>query len=251
MEFLHGGVIKEVWLAVRDLDRAIHFYTTILGLDPSRIRGNYAVYELEGSRFIVKEEPRASRPPPGSSGLYHVAFTVNSMESLAGVLRSIMRSRLPLMGAADHGFTLAIYTVDPEGNGVEVYWDKPGYEGKLATRPLDLEGLASLGDPGKYAVSIGHYHIKVKSLEEAEEFYSRLLGMRVTERGYPGALFFAYGDYHHHVGANVWETRWGVYGEKPPRPHVGLDKVVISPPRELKTLRGTYEDPAGHIIHLV
>lgn len=237
-------------LVVRDLDRAASFYSLILNSEP-QYRGGKAVFELEGSSLVLREVENAKTPPPGSSGLYHVAFTVDSLGGLGEAFRRIYKRRLVLQGIADHGYTIAVYTRDPDGNGVEVYWDKDNPVTKLVTLPVDMEWLAGLEPQKDYTTSIGHVHVKVPSLEEAEKFYSGLLGMKVTERNYPGALFFAYGNYHHHIGANIWETQWGAKGRKPPKPSIGMESYTISPPKTLGIPPGTYEDPASITVTIV
>ena len=240
----HGFVVREVVLVVRDLSRASAFYSSLLDVEPE-VSGGVAVFKLVGSSLVLEEDRRASRPPPGSSGLYHVAFLVDSVEGLAEVFRRVLGLRLPLLGLSDHGCTLAVYTMDPDYNGVEVYWDREVEACKLKTRALDPEALLGASG-GSYEVSIGHIHVKVPSLEEAEEFYAGALGMTVTERSYPGALFFSYGGYHHHVGANVWETGWGVRGARWVKGYTGMRRYTLSPPASVSVAEGVYVDPAGH-----
>ncbi len=230
---------------VTDSVLASSFYALLLNTKPV-ITDDGSYFNLEGSKLLLRENPHALRPPPGSSGLYHVAFVVDSLEGLAEVYRRILEYRLPLLGASDHGCTLALYTLDPDYNGVEIYWDKPGSSCKLRTRALDLEALSTVNVNKSYRASIGHVHLKVASLDLAEAFYSGTLKMRVTERGYPGALFFAYGDYHHHIGANVWETAWGARGSRWRPGYVGLEELVLSPPPDVDVVEGAYDDPVGH-----
>ena len=241
----HGFIVREVHLVVTDSVLASSFYALLLNTKPVIVDGG-SYFNIEGSRFLVREDPQALRPPPGSSGLYHVAFVVDSLEGLSEVFRRILEYKLPLLGASDHGCTLALYTLDPDYNGVEIYWDKPGPSCKLRTKALDLEALSTVKVNKSYRASIGHVHLKVASLSLAEEFYSGTLKMRVRERGYPGALFFAYGDYHHHIGANVWETAWGVRGARWRPGYVGLEKLVLNPPPDVDVDEGSYDDPVGH-----
>lgn len=242
----HDFIVKEVTLITRDVNITSRFYAKLLNVEP-RVKDGMALFNLQGSRLILKEDSTASNPPPGSSGLYHVAFVVSSIEGLSEVLRRILEDKLPLVGISDHGCTIALYTFDPDYNGVEVYWDKI-YPCRLITRTLNVDWLLDLGKDRGFNSSIGHVHVKVRSLREAESFYVEALKMKVTERGYPGALFFAYGDYHHHIGANIWETRWGVKGSPWRRGYTGLERIVISPPPGVDVKEGLYVDPAGHEI---
>jgi catechol 2,3-dioxygenase len=141
-------------------------------------------------------------------------------------------------GASDHGVSEAIYLSDPDGNGVEMYADRPRSQwhwenGQVAmvTTPLDLENLlASIAakpvttDPPAQA-ELGHIHLNVSDLSAAERFYSEFLGLAVTQRSYPGALFFAAGGYHHHIGANVWAGK-----APPPANSVGLVSYRLEVP---------------------
>lgn len=243
----HGFVVREVHLVVTDSRLARNFYSLLLNTNPVVLKDK-SYFNLEGSKLLLREDSHALKPPPGSSGLYHVAFVVDSLEGLAEVFRRILEYRLPLLGASDHGCTLALYTMDPDYNGVEIYLDKPVSSCKLRTKALDLDALSEVGGYKGYKVSIGHVHLKVPSLDSAEEFYSGTLRMRVTERGYPGALFLSYTDYHHHIGANVWETAWGARGARWRPGYVGLEKLVLNPPPDVDVVEGSYEDPAGHVV---
>jgi catechol 2,3-dioxygenase len=140
---------------------------------------------------------------------------------LARVLLRLINNRYPLHGAADHLVSEAIYLSDPEGNGLELYSDRnpddwPRQNGQIAmaTDPLDFQDLLAQAkenpDPWQHIHSgtdIGHVHLSVSDLHRSEGFYAGLLGLDITQRTYPGALFFSAGGYHHHVGTNIWESR--------------------------------------------
>jgi catechol 2,3-dioxygenase len=149
----------------------------------------------------------------------------------------IAQAGWPLSGASDHLVSEAIYLRDPEGNGIEIYRDRPREEWertedgiRIDTLPLDLEDvLGSLdGDPGEPApmpadTRVGHVHLKVSDIAPAEDFYVGLLGFDVTAR-VPGALFVSAGGYHHHLGMNVWSSR----GAPPPPPGArGLESFRV------------------------
>jgi catechol 2,3-dioxygenase len=154
------------------------------------------------------------------TGLYHLALLLPSRRDLAEALARLAQSRWPLTGASDHLVSEALYLNDPDGNGIEIYRDRPREEWphangriEMATLPLDLDGvLAELG--GDHAVpaevpsgtTMGHVHLQVADLDAAEAFYSGVLGFDVTVRGYPGALFVSAGGYHHHLGLNTWHS---------------------------------------------
>lgn len=149
-----GTRIGHVHLKVADLSRALGFYHGVLGFEITQRFGPGAAFLSAGGYhhhigLNTWESAGGSPPPAGTTGLYHVAILYPSRPALADALRRLLAAGLPLEGAADHGVSEALYLRDPDGNGVELYWDRPGPEwprdarGELAmfTRPLDLEGL--------------------------------------------------------------------------------------------------------------
>lgn len=212
--------IGTVRLRVADLARSLAFYTDVLGFHATRGEGGVATLSAgEGGPVLVELHERpGARPAPrrGAVGLYHFAVLVPSRAELGRVLARIRASGWGGLGASDHLVSEALYLSDPDGNGVEVYRDRPrsewrmnGDELSMATVPLDLAALlrdaAPAGD-GRLAAgtTIGHVHLHVASLEGADAFLRGALGMDLRVWSYPGALFFAAGGYHHHVGTNVW-----------------------------------------------
>jgi catechol 2,3-dioxygenase len=134
--------------------------------------------------------------------------------SLAGAVRRLIEGRWPIDGASDHGVSEAFYLHDPEGNGIELYRDRPretwpteGGQVAMGTAPLDVDGLlaaAPAAAPVHPETRLGHIHLHVADLGEGERFYADSLGLTVTQRTYAGALFLAAGGYHHHIGLNTW-----------------------------------------------
>jgi len=146
---IHPGVsIGHVHLKVADLERALDFYRGVLGLELTQRFGREAAF------LSAWESQGGSPPPPGTTGLYHVAILYPTRAALADALRRLIEAKIPLDGAADHGVSEALYLRDPDGNGVELYWDRPKElwprtpDGGLAmfTRPLDLEALLKEAD---------------------------------------------------------------------------------------------------------
>jgi catechol 2,3-dioxygenase len=208
-----------VRLKVADLDRERDFYRQAIGL--SDLGGEASVIRLGVDGVPIVElvsSPGAAPRPPRTTGLFHMAILVPARAALGQALARLARVRWRLSGASDHLVSEALYLNDPEGNGIEIYRDRPRsewrYEGgglQMSTLPLDLDDL--LGgfdrqespDGGMPAgTRIGHVHLNVDDLGEAERFYAGLLGFDVTVRGYPGALFLSTGGYHHHIGVNTW-----------------------------------------------
>jgi catechol 2,3-dioxygenase len=210
-----------VRLTVADLPRLRDFYRDAIGL--TELEESNGVVRLgtgEPSDAAIVElvgDPDAPPRPRGTSGLFHLAILVPSRPDLARALQRVAESGWRLSGASDHLVSEALYTSDPEGNGIELYRDRPREEWpvrdgvlQMDTLPLDLDGV--LGElrredadaampPG---TRIGHVHLNVGDLTAAESFYSGALGFDVMVRGYPGALFVSAGGYHHHLGLNTW-----------------------------------------------
>ena len=153
--------IGHVHLKVADLERALSFYSGVLGLEVTQRLGDGAVFLSAGGyhhhiALNTWESLGGSPPPPGTTGLYHTAIVYPSRASLADALHRVLQAHIPLEGASDHGVSQSIYLRDPDDNGVELYWDKPKdqwprtADGKLAmfTRALDLTALLSEASVG-------------------------------------------------------------------------------------------------------
>jgi catechol 2,3-dioxygenase len=159
---LHPDVrIGHVHLKVSNLDRALGFYCGVLGFKLEQRMGTSAAFISAGGYhhhigLNTWESEGASPPPPGSTGLFHLAILYPTRAELADALRRLIAAKIPLDGASDHGVSEALYLRDPDQNGVELYWDRPREEwprdakGGLAmvTRRLDLEGLLAEPKPG-------------------------------------------------------------------------------------------------------
>jgi catechol 2,3-dioxygenase len=233
--------ISQIRLRTGDLERALGFYTGTLGLRlAERIGGNATLSATANSQPLIKlsEETRATPRPPGATGLYHLAIRYPTRRDLAHALQRLMRARHPIQGASDHKVSEAIYLSDPDDNGVELYVDRPRSQwswrkGQVAmtTEPLDVdELLASTGDlsPQAYLppqTDLGHVHLHVSDLAAAERFYHEFLGLAVTQRSYPGALFLSAGGYHHHLAVNTWAG-----DQPPPANSIGLISYRLEVP---------------------
>jgi catechol 2,3-dioxygenase len=233
--------ISQVHLRTRRLDGALEFYSGVLGLKASYRPGSHAFLcaSPKGAELLVLSEDRNASPrPPRSTGLYHFALRYPTRNDLAHACVRIVKAGYPVTGASDHGVSEAIYLSDLDGNGVELYADRPRSQwrwqnGQIAmvTTPLDLENLlASIGPKAAVAappaqVDLGHIHLHIDDLLAAERFYSEFLGFAVTQRSYPGALFFAAGGYHHHIAANIWAGK-----AAPPTNSVGLVSYRLEVP---------------------
>jgi catechol 2,3-dioxygenase len=223
--------IGPVALTVADLSEVRSFYEEAIGLQPLPGAGE-RVQLGAGDTPVVEliEDAEAPPRPPGTTGLFHLAILVPSRLELARALRRVANAGWRFSGASDHLVSEALYLQDPEGNGIEIYRDRPREEWpesdgelRMDTIPLDLQGLLlELPDGGEEAdgriaagTRIGHVHLNVADLAAAEELYVGALGFEVTVRGYPQALFVSAGGYHHHIGLNSWA------GEGAPAPPSG------------------------------
>jgi catechol 2,3-dioxygenase len=227
--------VGHVALVVRDLDKVATFYQNVLGLEPLTSGGEVQTLGAYGNTLLELRQDKAARVrDPREAGLFHTAFLLPSHQELANWLGHVARIRAQIQGASDHLVSEAIYLADPEGNGIEVYADTPRDTWQhsasgvvMTTEHLDLNALLSDADAdwkGMPAGSvIGHVHLQVGAIPEAEMFYTSVLGMKVKAR-YPGGSFYASGDYHHHLATNIWNSR----GAKPlVGGETGLTEVVL------------------------
>ncbi|MGH7968686.1 MAG: VOC family protein, partial [Limisphaerales bacterium] len=233
--------ISQVHLRTTRLERALEFYSGVLGLQASHEPDGHAILSAmpEKPDLLELSEDRSASPrSPQSIGLYHFALRYATRDDLAQAYRRIVKAGYPVSGASDHGVSEAIYLSDPDGNGVELYTDRPRslwrwQNGQIAmvTTPLDLENLLATiaGKPSPTIqlphADLGHIHLHVKDLADAERFYSEFLGLAVMQRSYAGALFFAAGGYHHYIGVNVWAGKTA-----PPDNSVGLVSYRLEVP---------------------
>ncbi|MGH2990548.1 MAG: VOC family protein [Solirubrobacterales bacterium] len=253
--------IGAVRLTVRDADAAGEFYERAIGL--RRMEGDGDTVRLGADGEVLIElhgDPDAPAPPPRATGLFHLAILVPSRRELADALRRVAGSGWPLAGASDHLVSEALYLSDPDGNGIEIYRDRPADEWhdedgslRMATLPLDLRELAdeaggegSEPDGMPVGTRVGHVHLRVADLDPAERFYAGELGFDVTTRDYPGALFVSAGDYHHHVGLNTWA---GPGAAPPPPGAIGLRsfEVVLPDHAQLDVAALRLEASGGEI----
>jgi len=229
-----------VTLAVADRERALAFYRDFLGLRVLTDDGRAVTLGVDAAPlFVLLPQPGLRPAPRRATGLYHAAVLLPERVHLAHVLRRLIESGYRF-GASDHLVSEALYLDDPDGNGLEIYRDRPrtewprrGAQIAMATLALDAEGiLGTLRDgappwrgmpPG---TRIGHVHLKVGDVAAAERFYHEVLGFDVMAY-YPGAVFLSAGGYHHHIGANAWESA----GAPPAPPETaGLRSFVIYQP---------------------
>jgi catechol 2,3-dioxygenase len=214
---LHPGAPTVV---VRDLAKVAAYYEESIGLNRIDADSDTVRLGADGVVLIVlRGRHGAEQEPPGLAGLYHTAFLLPSRAELGVWLRRAIEARLPFDGAADHLVSESLYLSDPEGNGIEVYadrarsgWQWNGSIVEMRNSALDVRGI--LADGAKLATAsvlpegtrVGHVHLRVGGIPQAEQFYGQVLGFDITRRR-EGATFYATGRYHHHLATNTWESR--------------------------------------------
>jgi catechol 2,3-dioxygenase len=242
-----------VALTVSDLARSREFYEQAIGLRGSdRDDGTVELAAQDGRPLVVLHgDSAAPRLNRRATGMYHLAILLPTRLDLAFALARLAEARSPLDGASDHLVSEALYLSDPDGNGIEIYRDRPRDEWRydngaleMSTLPLELrdvlDELAGAASPQPTAppgTTIGHVHLQVADIAQAEAFYNAVLGFDVMVRGYPGALFVSAGGYHHHIGLNTWQSA----GSGPPAAgSVGLRHydVQLPNPDELAAVLG-------------
>ena len=210
--------VAAVCLVVRDLDRVTAFYRDVIGLTVLRQEAAEVQLGAAGVALLhLLHRPAALADDPASAGLFHTAFLLPGRADLGRWLVHLQATGITLEGAADHLVSEATYLSDPEGNGVEVYADRPptawlwnaSGQIEMANKRLDLAGLMAeatapwTGAPD--GTRIGHVHLRVGDIRQAMDFYVGVLGLDVTRSG-SEAAFLSTGSYHHHLAVNVWRS---------------------------------------------
>ena len=218
--------VGQAHLLVKDLARVSDFYQKIIGLAVIEKSPSGEILGVNGQPLLtLTTTQNAARAPRTAAGLFHTAFLMPTRKDLAHWLAHAAHNNVQLQGASDHLVSEAIYLADPEDNGIEIYRDRaPGewtyqQDGtvQMATNRLDLQALYESAPKDAYegaadGTAIGHIHLQVGNIPQADEFYQDVLGLKIMAR-YPGASFFGAGQYHHHVAANIWNSRGAVARE--------------------------------------
>lgn len=270
--------VEEVQIKVTQLKRSVEFYQNILGfkvLEQSEHKAQLSSGKTRPILSLVHPENAAPKQE-GTTGLYHFALRMPSRADLALFVKHLAGAGIKF-GAGDHLVSEAIYFADPDGSGIEVYadtdpstWEWDNGRVKMDTLPVDFDRLLAAANPGRVwqglpaDAILGHIHLHVSHLQEAEEFYTQGLGFEVVLR-YRGALFMSTERYHHHVAVNIWN---GLGAPRPPQNSAGLDYFTVVFPsnarldqavQDLQTLgavvkdvdgRLMVEDPSGNVIRL-
>lgn len=234
--------VGQVNLKVQDLNRSLAFYQEIIGFKILNQSGTKANLTADGKTTLLSIEQLEKAEPKknNTTGLYHFALLLPERSDLVSIVNHFAAMNLRI-GSADHLVSEALYLSDPDGNGIEIYIDRDPStwswrDGSVAmtTDPLNFSDLMSSGQPKTWSglpagTLMGHIHLHVSKLNEAEQFYTQGLGFEVVNRYGAQALFISTGQYHHHIGLNTWA---GI-GAPPPSSHsVGLQSYTLVFPNE-------------------
>lgn len=239
---IHPGThIGVVTLRVANLDRSRRFYEGIMAFQALGEAPGRVVLGGQDRQPLLEliEVPGAAPQPHRATGLYHVAILFPTRPDLGRELLRLAEAGLQI-GQGDHLVSEALYISDPDGNGLEVYQDRPSSMWhwtngtvQMATDPVDIRSLIDDGthkaeawDVIPAGTRVGHIHLQVGNIAEAKQFYHAILGFDVTAQ-LPGALFVSAGGYHHHIGLNTWQS---LGGKPTPANHAGLQSYVIAIP---------------------
>lgn len=252
--------LKRVGLRVRDLEATLAYYQR-LGFSVVHDQRNEGHVDLGvGDQVLLtlRHTPDARPRAPRTTGLYHFAILLPTETDLGSfLLYSLQGNGIPIDGASDHLVSQALYLNDPEGNGIEVYADRPREEWPLSmnsntprmdTLPLNRSALLAQArdfhgfPPGTL---LGHMHLNVKDLEQSLAYYEQTFGLELMVNLYKQAGFISWDHYHHHLGLNTWN---GPDAARHEANVSGLDFFEIARP-DLRA--GTYQDPDGMAIVVV
>lgn len=256
--------VERVDLRVRDVERASSFYRDVVGLEATEEAASRVSFRSPGgSSLLTLDEEGVSQPADHSAtGLFHVAIRFPTRPALGDVLARLVDAGYEI-GAGDHLVSEALYIDDPDGNGVELYWDRPREQWPapredaavpMPSLPVDLQsvmedgqGAGAVGGVAPAGTDVGHVHLQVSDIASTTRFYIQELGLDLTMALPGSAGFFSSNGYHHHIGANSWRSRGG----RPAAPQrAGLDKVVFAAKdTELDSLRARLSMPAREESH--
>lgn len=212
-----------VTLKVADLDNMIGYYTQALPLEVIAQEGSSAIIGRGGRPLVILEHsPELKQASRRAAGLFHTAILFETETALAAAVYSVAKyAPNTFTGSSDHLVSKAFYFNDPEGNGIELYWDRDRTEWSWVHGEVEMDTLFL--DPNQYLrdyltedamtkpvigdATIGHVHLQVGDIDGARKFYVDWLGFDATHANTPGALFVSAGGYHHHMAMNVWNSR--------------------------------------------
>lgn len=231
--------IQNVTLKVSNLSRSIDFYTEIIGFRVLQQEEGRVTLTADGQHALITlvEVPNAQFVR-SATGLYHFALLLPSRKDLGNLIQHFIQKNVQI-GAGDHDVSEALYLSDPDGNGIEMYIDRPADTWKwdsngqvyMTTDPVQFQSVLREADGTWSGLPIdtvmGHIHLSVRNLQESEDFYTSLLDYAVVSRYGGQALFISTGGYHHHIGLNTWHSEGA---EALPKDAVGIQSYTVQLP---------------------
>lgn len=213
-----NNYVSHVQLKVSNLQQSIAYYTDIIGFQVLQQTETEAYFTADGKTSLLSiNEVEDAVSQKGHTGLYHFALLLPTRKDLGNYVQHFIQKNVKI-GAGDHDVSEALYLYDPDGNGIEIYADRPDTEWKwnadeqvyMTTLQVDFESVLREAD-GHYAglpadTVMGHIHLSVNDLQRTEEFYTNVLDYNVVTRYGKQALFLSTGNYHHHIGTNTWHS---------------------------------------------
>jgi catechol 2,3-dioxygenase len=213
--------VARVGLKARDAEALATFYRTVVGLQELARDGETITLGSPDRPLLVLERDAAAKPDdPRAAGLFHTAFLLPGRADLGRWINHAVADRIAIEGASDHLVSEALYLTDPEGNGIEIYADRPHEDWKwngdqvaMATQRMDIPGVVGsvpASDAGWHGMPentiVGHVHLRVGDPNAAEDFWHREFGFDTVAKYGAQAVFLSSGGYHHHIGANTWHS---------------------------------------------
>src|SRR4051794_21268037 len=246
-----------VHLTVSDLARSLEYYDRAIGLQLHERENGTARLGTGGEDLLVLYEKPGAEPAPRNTGLFHFALLLPSRADLARWLVHAANDQIAMEGMSDHLVSEALYLRDPDWHGIEIYrdrpraeWERDGNFVRLATLPLDVQGVLSSLDGGEpeleglpRGTTMGHVHLQVADIAATESFYTDQVGLDLQARYGDQASFMSAGGYHHHLGGNVWNSR----GAAPPPPGSAALRhftVLLPDEQELERVAARIPDAA-------
>lgn len=239
--------LAEAVLNVKDLASQTAFYHQILGLEILSQTESESILGAGGKALVHLLKTDRLAEVQDYYGLYHLAILLPSREDLANLFKHIADLKIQLVGGADHGYSEAIYLEDLEGNGIEIYRDKPvedwdiREDGRIigVTEALSAQEIYEMGrkvEPFEIASTtrMGHIHLSVKDSQAASQFYQKVLGLE-DKFSVPSASWIAAGDYHHHLAVNEWGGK-GLAKRKQGLPGLAYYVIEVAHKEELLTI---------------
>lgn len=232
-----NNFVQHVAIKVSNLTRSLDYYTNVIGLFTIEQNDTHASLGAKNSStplLHIEEVENATARPASSTGLYHFAILLPERKHLANIIRFFSNNNVRL-GASDHDVSEALYLNDPDGNGIEIYVDRPEEQWTwqqdivhMTTDPLNVQSImqeeSGVWDGMPEGTVMGHVHLNVANIPASEKFYTEGLAFNVVTRYGPSALFVSTGGYHHHIGLNTWASNGG---HPAPATSVGLSYVTF------------------------